>query len=632
MLDLMRKHAGTWMIKALLGAIVVVFIFWGVGSWTTHREGILATVNGEPISIEEYRNTYNRLLDQARQSLGAGLSEELLKSMELERSAMDQLIDRALLKQAAVRFKLRVSDEELAQSVRSITAFHSNGSFDPRRYQQILAVNRMTPDLFESSQRDALLIDKLNRLVTGSVKVPDSEVEQWYLWNNSTVKIDFVSIDGERYKNVSVTAEEIADYYERTKESYRTPPAVQVRYLRFKPEDFMEKVSVTDEEVRDFYDANPERFVVPKTVEARHILIRVPAEAPPEAVDKARDRILDVLKQAREGKDFAELAKQYSEDTATKERGGELGAFPKEAMVQPFAEAAFALQPGRISEPVKTRFGWHIIKVEKVNEGRTLSLEEAKAEIQNQLKRERARNMAYDQADAVYEAALGANDLSAAAAAHKVEVHTTDFFPRSGPVKGITQATQFAQAAFQLSAGDISDIQDLGDGYYLLQLVEMRPARIPELAAVEGDVKRDLIKEKQAEMAKKEAQGLLQDVQSGTALEQAAQQIGAERRTSDFLKRTDSIAGLGYEPEMVRMAFELSDQKPLPSEPVRTSKGYAVIRFVERKAPSPEGLEKERAQIRQRLLQQKKFKTWEAWMDRLRQQGEIVRRTDFAKI
>src|SRR5512135_768859 len=125
MLDLMRKHAGTWMIKILLGAIVVVFVFWGVGSWTSHQRGIIATVNGQSISQEDYRAAYNRLVDQARQNFGNSLSEDLLKSLQIPQMALDQLIDRALLRQAADRLKLEVTDEELAGAVRSVPAFQS---------------------------------------------------------------------------------------------------------------------------------------------------------------------------------------------------------------------------------------------------------------------------------------------------------------------------------------------------------------------------------------------------------------------------------------------------------------------------------------------------------------------------
>jgi parvulin-like peptidyl-prolyl isomerase len=149
---------------------------------------------------------------------------------------------------------------------------------------------------------------------------------------------------------------------------------------------------------------------------------------------------------------------------------------------------------------------------------------------------------------------------------------------------------------------------------------------------VEGQVKQDLIKEKQRDLARQDAQSLLEDVKKGVALEHAAKKIGLARRTSEFLKRTDAIAGLGQEPDMLQSAFDLSAGNPLPSEPIRTSTGYAVIRFGERKAPDMAGFEKERPQIRERLMQQKKFKSWEAWMSQLRNQSQIDRKRDLTQI
>lgn len=631
MLDFMRKHAGTWMIKALLFAIVVVFIFWGVGSWTSREQGVVATVNGESISQEAYRNSYNRLLDQVRQSLGANLNDELLQSLNLPEQALAQLIDRLLLKQAGARMKLEVSDDQVSQTIQGIPLFQQGGAFSLRRYEAFLYQQRLTKAAFEDDVRQRLLLQELERIITGGVKVSDAEAEELYKWNNATVKVEFVAIDAERYKNISVSKEEVAQFFDRMKESYRTEPEIQVRYLRFNPDAYTGKITLTEPELRDTYDANIERFVIPKTVEARHILIRLPADAAAQAVEKARAKVEDILKMARGGQDFAALAQQYSEDEGTKAQGGALGAFPRQAMVQPFADAAFALQPGQISEPVRTRFGWHLIKVEKVNEGRTRSFEEAQAEIRSQLTRERTRALAYDEADAVYDAASAANDLAAAAAARKLDVHTTDFFPRGAAVKGVAQGAPFAQAAFQLAPGEISEIQDFGDGYYLLQLSESRPARIPELSAVESSVKRDLVKEKQNEMARRDAQALLADVKGGVGLEKAAQKLGLSRRTSGFFKRNDAIADLGNEPEVNRTAFELSERQPLPSEPVQTAKGYCVLRFEERKAPAMEGFDRERGPIKERLLQQKKSKSWEVWMGQLRNSSQIDRKKDFAR-
>jgi peptidyl-prolyl cis-trans isomerase D len=617
------------MVKILLGAIVVVFVFWGVGSYTQQQAGILATVNGDIISREEHRAETNRLLEQVRQNFGAGLNDELLKALQVERQALDQLIDRVLLRQAAARLRLQVSDEELSRSVRGIAAFQSAGAFDAKRYQQMLSLNRLTPESFEAMQREALLTSKIQGFITGSVKVSEHEIEDWYAWNNTQVRIDQVKFSAQAYAQVSATAEETAQYFERHAENYRTPPEVKVRYVRFPVAAALARAAPADAEVREEYEANPDRFAVPRTVEARHILIRTAADAPPEADAAAREKTAGILAQIRAGQDFAALAKQHSQDEGSRDEGGFLGAFQKQHVVAPFADAAFALQPGETSEPVRTQFGWHLIKVEKVNEGRTRSFEEAKPEISARMASERARHLAYDEAEALYDAALAGGDFAAAAAARGVELRTTEFFTRQGPVPGIDPGSAFAQAAFQLSAGEIGDVVDLGDDYAVLQLIEQRPARVPELAAVEARVRQDLIREKQIEQAGQDARRLLAELKAGVAIDQAARQVNASVQTTDFFKRSGGSPEEGVAPEVVRAAFELSERDPLPAEPVKTSDGYAVIRFRDRKPPPPEGLASEREGIRLRLQQQKRSAAWSAWLEQLRKESVIDLKKDF---
>ena len=212
MLSLMRKHAGSWLIKVLLGGIAVTFIFWGGYQATSRRSGRVASVNGETITMEEYRLTYKRLIEQVQQRFGNNLNEEMIKSLQLPKQAIDQLVDQRLMRQAATELDLQVSDDDLSRSIKSISAFQTSGVFDPRLYKLVLDRNNLSPESFEVSQRDMLLIEKLNDIITGSVKVSDDEAVEWYNWNNAMVDLLFVVFEPNRYPDIAVTAEEIQQY------------------------------------------------------------------------------------------------------------------------------------------------------------------------------------------------------------------------------------------------------------------------------------------------------------------------------------------------------------------------------------------------------------------------------------
>lgn len=630
MLSLMRKHAGSWMIKVLLGGVAITFISWGGYQYTSQRLSRVALVNGESITIAEYNSAYKRLVDQVRQSFGNNLNDELLKSLQLERKALDQLVDNILMRQAASELDIRVTDEDLSRSIRSISAFQDAGVFNPRRYQLILDRNNLTPESFEHSQRDALLAQKLNNFITGSVKVSDEETLEWYKWKDAMLDLNYYLLTPERYKDISVTAEEIQQYFEAHKDDYKTAPARKVRYLKFEPKDYVAQVKIPDDEISAYYEEHPSEFQKPKTVEARHILIKVAPDASPEEVAKAKARIEKILQKAKDGQDFAELAKQYSEGPS-RDKGGYLGTFRREAMVKPFSDKAFSMKAGEISDPVRTQFGWHIIKVEKVNEATTTSLADAKAEIRKKLADERAKNIAYDAADSIFDAVFQGERLDAVAAEHKLTLHTTGFFTRQKPPEGVQKKAEFAKVAFELPEGEGSDVQDFGDGYYILEVIEKRPAQIPEFKTVEQKVRADLIKEKQTEKAKADAATVLAALKNGASFQEAGRQFDLEPQSTGFFKRNEAIPNIGYESDISRAAFDLSDENKLPGEVLKGRKGYYVIEYAQRKEPDLAAFEKAKSDIQERLLQQKRLIAFEAWLEQIKNRSDIVIEKDFLK-
>ena len=621
MLSLMRKHATSWLIKILLGAIVVVFVFWGVGSFKSRKASMVASVNGDIITAEEYNQTFNSLLEQMRQRFGNNLNEDMVKMLRIDQQAMDQLVDQTLILQEASKLKLRVTDEEVVDSITGIEAFQTNGQFDRRLYQRVLEFNRLTPEGFEKIQRDSLLSGKLRSYVGSNVQVSDGEADTYYQWQNTSVDIEYVVFSPDTYKDVTPSDEEIQTYFEENKTAYKTDPMVDVQYIRFSPDAYKDKATVTEAEISEYYETNAREFDLPKTVEARHILIKVDQDASEEEVALARDRAVEILDKYKAGEPFDELAKQFSEGPS-KNNGGYLGEFKKEDMVAPFAEKAFAMAAGEVSEPVKTRFGWHLILVEKVNEASTKSIETAGKEIEEKLVKQEADNLAYDAAESFYDQTLEGDDLAEITKDTGLTVVKTGPFNRQGTsLQGVAERSKFTAAAFDLELNQISELQDFSDGYYLIQVIETIPGKIPELETVKKEVAEDLKKEQQQAAAEKDAQALLEALKNDPQGDTATK---ATFTATGYFKRNASIPEIGYENELSSAAFTLSKENPLPEKTFNGTKGTYVIRLKNRKLPDAEGFDKEKEQIKQTLLARKQSRTFSTWLQQIKDGSEIT--------
>ncbi len=623
MLNIMREKAGSWIIKIILGVIVVVFVFWGVGSYRENQANRVALVNGETIDVETHRRAYHNYLQRLEQQYGQALSQDMIKFLQVPRKVLDGLISQRLMLQEANKLDLRVTNEELVESIQNVAAFQEAGIFSNRRYQMILDHERIEPEAFEVSQREMLLLNKVQTLVTNNVKVTEGEIKEWYEWQNATVNLNYVLFSPDGYKDIEPSDSELTDFYNDTKENYKSEPVVKVRYLEFDPEQFVSTVEIDDKEIAAYYENHQSDYHQPKTVGARHILIKVDQNASEEVVAEKKKKAEEILGMATGGEDFAELAKKYSEGPS-KDRGGDLGEFKKETMVAPFAEKAFSMAPGEISEPVRTQFGWHIIKVEKVNEEATQPLTAVSDDIRKKLARVEAKEVAYDTADTVYGSLYSEEDLEKVAGANDLSVKTTEFFTRKGPETGVGDARAFAEIAFDLEDMEISDIQTIGDRYFILQKVAAKPAIIQELETVREKVRNACIEKMQDDKAKEDAESLLKAAREGTDLKAAAEKIGREVTSTGFFKREGEIPTMGREFEIAQAAFLLSKENDMPDHVLKGAKGYYIIKLVERKSADKDDFDDQKESIQKRVLDQKKDRVMQAWLDGVREKSEII--------
>jgi peptidyl-prolyl cis-trans isomerase D len=623
MLEIMRKNASSLLIKIIFSVIVIVFVFWGVGSFQENRADRVALVNGQAISFDAYRNAYNTYVENLKSQYGNNLSQEILDMFQVPKTVINSLINRELLIQEAEKLNIQVTDPELVATIQGMDVFQEDGVFDSQRYVRLLELNGLTQEMFEIERREEMLIDKLHTFITSAIKVTDGEIREWYEWINASIDIEYALFDPNSIDDLEPTEEELTEYFRAHDENYRTQPQVRVRYLAFSPDNFIDEATIGDEDVLDYYEGNLSEFETEKTVEARHILLSVDEDADPEVVEEKLEKAGEILQMAKDGRDFAELAKEYSEG-ATRETGGLLGEFKKADMVAPFSEAAFSMEEGELSEPVRTQFGWHLIKVEKVNEASVKTLADVKDQILNQLTEEASREIAFGKADAAFDQALSDDDLEKAAVSLGMTLQSTDYFTSSGPDSGVSDPQAFAEAAFELAGTDISDVLNIGENYYILQKTGELSAEVPEFEEVREQVKSDVLVELQDEAAHSKAEEFLSAAMAGGGLENAAGASGVVVKSSGLFKRSDSIPDIGYETEIIEAAFLLTDDNKVAKQVFKGSGGYYVVQLKERKSPDAEELDTQKDTIKTQLMSQKQQIVFNNWLETLMAESEIT--------
>jgi peptidyl-prolyl cis-trans isomerase D len=369
MLTALRNSAQSWLIKLLLGIIVITFVIsFGIGTFSNPKE-VLVTVDSEEIMVSQFLRQYQQELDRLRQRFPDN-AEVLANQLNLREQVMNRMVNRSLILRAAQRHGFQVTEEEVQASVTGQPAFQVNGNFDFDTYRQILSQNNLTPSAYEEQLRDDLLVSKVQRSLTAGVIVGDPQVEQRYRVENEKVEVDYLFVDPARFSLPTPPGEEqVRAYYEKHPEAFTQPERFGLHYFLLGLPQLEKEVEVQPRAVERYYERNVEsEFSTPTKVRASHILKRLPADATPEQVANARKAMEGILAKVKAGEDFARLARAQSEDFS-KEKGGDLGLFSRDEMVPAFADAAFALPKGGISEVVRTQFGLHIIQVTDIEQG-----------------------------------------------------------------------------------------------------------------------------------------------------------------------------------------------------------------------------------------------------------------------
>jgi len=613
MLDFMRRHAQSWMIKVALGAVVVVFIFWGIWNPREGRERDLVKIGNQTITITEARNYYQNLRERFQSIYGERFTEEMAKKLGLKERAVKDLIHKALLLQEAERLGLTVMPEELQSSIQNHPAFQKEGAFDQATYLRALQRARMTPKEFEASQKQMLLTTKVQSLIASSAKISDREILEAYQDTFEKVNLDVLSLSPSAIQDISSTPEELKTYFAKHREEFKIPAKANARYLLFNPKEYSKQVQVTPAEIDNFYQNNREKFGQPQRVKVRHILIKSdPKDA--EAAAKARQKAESIREEAAKGRDFAVLAKQHSEDPGTKDRGGEIGFITRGQVVPEFEEAAFSLKAGGISNVIQTPYGLHILKVDEIQEARTEPLEKVREQIQEFLRNRKARELAHDEADQAFAAASKEKKLDGFAKEKNLALKETGLFS-AGDQSGLEP--KLKDSALSLSKGDISPVLRLGETFAVLQVMEKQEARVPELKDAAGQVSEALRREKQKEKSMEKARGVLEKLKKGGDFKSLAAQEGFKIEETGLFERGSSPPQMEASEDLRQSVSSLSLKNPYGEFPLFIGGKVFLLRLKEVKGIDPAQFESQKENFRRSLIQQKQESVLMNWLDEL---------------
>lgn len=637
MLDRMRRHKGwlKWSLALVVLAFIIFYIPAFLGKGDTGLGGapsdMVASVDGREITLAEFQRAYQGQIAMYRGAYGGNVSEQMLKQLGIDQQILQQMVDEQASLAEAKRQGIDVSNDELAQRILSIPAFQENGQFiGQARYAALLRMQRppMSIDEFEQNLRKGLIVDKLRSAVTGWVSVSDKDVEAEHQRRNEKVKLELVSFGADKFRSaVTVADADLAPYFDAHKEQYRVGEKRKIRYLLVDVDALRASSQPTTREVERSYNDSLELYSTPEQVRASQILLKTAGKKEDEVKAKAEQ----ILKQVKAGGDFAALAKKFSEDEASAKQGGDLDYFAKGKMVPEFDEVAFKLQPGEVSDVVKTQYGFQIIKVTDRKPASTRTLDEVRPQIVDQLAWERAGAKAADLAADVEKQVSKPADLDKVAASRGWKVQESGFFTREEPILGLGPSPQAAAEAFALKAGEVSGAIRVSRGYAFITTVGTQAPRLPSLDEVKERVKEDVTKAKARDLALEKAKALAAALKGSGDLAKAAKAAGVDVKTTELVARESPLPEIGVSPQVDAAAFALP--AGATSDAIATDNAVVVVKVVEHKQPTPAEFAADRDRLREEMLNDRRGRFFAAYMQKVKAKMKIeVNRQNVQKV
>lgn len=617
MLEVIRENAQSWGVKAIFAVIILVFVFWGVGGFRANRKAILAKVDDHEIRTKDFFAQYQRELEGLRRQ-NKKVNADTLKKMHFKKQLFERMVRDYLLTREAQKLGLTVSPRELSAQIKSMAAFQDKDKhFDVNRYKGLLAANQFTPAQFEYFVRVELLRKKLEDLLLSPVEADTTQAKELFDFVQTEVKLEYLHFAKADYLDqVQVSDKEIKEFYKAHQERFKAPAQMSMDYLLLTPEGLAKIQKVSEDEIKKYYEQNKGQFYRQEQVKARHILLKLAPDASKEEENKVLKRIEKIRKRVLKGEDFVKLAKEFSEGPSAS-RGGDLGWFKRGEMVKSFEQAAFALKKGEVSKPVRTRFGYHLIKVEARVDKKQLPLAFVRETIENKLAVESAADHLEDVLDQALEEMQNSGDLSKVAKSLGVEVQHSGLFDQEHGPKGLKLKPEDIQVLFAMKKGELTDSPIIvEDGYLLVQKTGEVPAHVLSLDKVKADIRRQLKEDKAFDSAQKAAQACLEKLQKEERCPQK------EIKESGEASRQGFIPSLGYNVELVKDVFGAQKGKWLPKS-YRVQDGYVLARQKEIIPAAKEQWKKQKDFWVQNLSRLSKEDLRQAFENYLRQEAKV---------
>jgi peptidyl-prolyl cis-trans isomerase D len=616
--------------RILLGAVVLVLaggmLLYLVpsmpGTGDAASIDTVAKVGDESVTTDEVRQQLSEIeqRNQVPKQLESLYAQQILK----------QLVFQKEIEYEAKRLGIHVSDQERADRIRQFlpTAYNGDTFVGMDRYAaEVQSRFQMTVPVFEEQIRQGLLLEKFRKLVTDGISVGPGELQAEFRNRNEKVKLNYALIKPEDLAaKINPDDAEIRAAYEKNKSKYMVPEKRVVRYALADVNQIRQNTQVSDDELKVQYQQDIQQYQVPNRVHVDHILLMTVGKTSAE-VEEIHQKAEDVLKQAnKKGANFEELAKKYSEDPGTKDKGGDLGWITQGQTVPEFEKVAFSLPKGSISDLVKTQYGFHIIKVLDKETAHTKTFDEVKDSIRSPLLLSKADKQAADIADKLSAAIRQSNKISLDELAKQFHLTVGETRPVSAtePILELGNSKEVKDAIFGQRPDEVSLPIHTDRGYLIVAVRGVLPAHQGTLDEVRDRVIAELKQQKSTEIARQKADDLEKRLKSGEKFETAAKTLGLDPKTSDLFARNGSITDAASGKQL-SAAFQMKPGDVGP--PLNLGSNWFVYRLLEKQEPNPADFEKQKKDLSDQVLQTKRSLAFEAFRTaletRLKQEGKL---------